>query len=183
VVMKSWFEEEISRRSPTPRFAILRHDLLDEKSFTLFSYEQASEWDLGRYAQEVADAKARLSIKIIPSINCVTEEGWVRAAQEMERASLAARQAEYFARHVGGVFDGLVTGVIPKGLFVEIVNTGARGFLPAEDLGAVYFDRVLHAFVEVSGAGLWRPGSRMKVKVIAADEAMGRIDLVPAGEE
>ncbi|HEB84860.1 MAG TPA: VacB/RNase II family 3'-5' exoribonuclease [Bacteroidetes bacterium] len=106
-----------------------------------------------------------------------------RAAQEMERASLAARQAEYFARHVGGVFDGLVTGVIPKGLFVEIVNTGARGFLPAEDLGAVYFDRVLHAFVEVSGAGLWRPGSRMKVKVIAADEAMGRIDLVPAGEE
>ena len=48
VVMKSWFEEEVSRRSPTPRFAILRHDLLDEKSFTLFSYEQASGWDLAR---------------------------------------------------------------------------------------------------------------------------------------
>ncbi|HRT97799.1 MAG TPA: dihydroorotate dehydrogenase, partial [Planctomycetota bacterium] len=38
VVMKSWFEEEIARQSPTPRFAVLHHDLSPaEKTFTLFS--------------------------------------------------------------------------------------------------------------------------------------------------
>ena len=84
VVMKSWFQEEISRHSPTPRFDVLRHDMGRDKTFTLFSYEQASEWDLKRFAQEVADAKAKLAIKVFPSINCTTDEGWVTAAQEVE---------------------------------------------------------------------------------------------------
>ncbi|MFW6164142.1 MAG: dihydroorotate dehydrogenase, partial [Planctomycetota bacterium] len=77
VVMKSWFQEEVSRHSPTPRFDVLHHRMGAQRSFTLFSYEQASEWDLERYAQEVADAKARLAIKILPSINCLDDEGWV----------------------------------------------------------------------------------------------------------
>ena len=38
-VMKSWFEEEVSRKSPTPRFTVLRHDLGGEDTFTLMSYE------------------------------------------------------------------------------------------------------------------------------------------------
>jgi dihydroorotate dehydrogenase len=75
VVMKSWFEEEVCRVAPSPRYHVIRHDMGLEKSFSFFSYEQASEWDLDRYAQEVRGAKAELDIKIIPSINCVTDEG------------------------------------------------------------------------------------------------------------
>lgn len=106
VVMKSWFEEELPRRSPTPRFAVIRHDLGPEKTFTLFSYEQASEWDLARYAQEVADAKAKLTIKIIPSINCVTDEGWATAAKELEKAGADAIELNTSCPHGSITFRG-----------------------------------------------------------------------------
>ena len=106
VVMKSWFEEELARHSPTPRFSVLHHDLGPEKTFSLLSYEQASEWDLARYAQEVADAKAKLSIKIIPSINCLSDEGWARAAQEMQAAGADAIELNTSCPHGSITFRG-----------------------------------------------------------------------------
>jgi len=90
VVIKSWFEEEVCRVGPSPRYHVIRHDMGLEKSFSFFSYEQASEWDLDRYAQEVRGAKAELDIKIIASINCVTDEGWVRAARAIVEAGVDA---------------------------------------------------------------------------------------------
>jgi len=125
VVMKSWFEEELSRQSPTPRFAVLHHDVGPDKTFTLFSYEQASEWDLPRYAQEVADAKAKLSIKIIPSINCTSDDGWVAAAQEMEAAGADAIELNTSCPHGSITFRG---GPVENAIFhtVEIVRKVAR---------------------------------------------------------
>jgi len=125
VVMKSWFQEEISRQSPTPRFAVLRHDLGRDKTFTLFSYEQASEWDLARYAQEVADAKAKLALKIIPSINCVTEEGWVNAAREMQAAGADAIELNTSCPHGSITFRG---GAVEGTIFetVQVVRQAVK---------------------------------------------------------
>jgi len=106
IVMKSWFEEELARHSPTPRFSIIHHDLGPERTFSLFSYEQASEWDLARYAQEVADAKAKLTVKIIPSINCLADEGWARAAQEMQAAGADAIELNTSCPHGSITFRG-----------------------------------------------------------------------------
>ncbi len=103
-----------------------------------------------------------------------------RAAQDMERSSLKIRQAEFFARRIGQVYDGVITGILPKGIFVEIEGVGTSGFVAADDLGAVYYDRGQKAFVEVSGAGIWRPGGRMRVSVLSADSNTGEIDLAPA---
>jgi len=114
VVMKSWFQEEISRHSPTPRFSVIQHDMGKEKTFSLYSYEQASEWDLKRYAQEVADAKAKLSIKIIPSINCLDDEGWAEAAKEMEAAGADAIELNTSCPHGSITFRG---GAVEETIF------------------------------------------------------------------
>ena len=125
VVMKSWFEDELPRHSPTPRFAVLHHDLGPEKTFTLFSYEQASEWDLARYAQEVADARAKLSIKIIPSINCLSDEGWAKAAQELEAAGAHALELNTSCPHGSITFRGKA---VEETIFrtVEVVRRAVR---------------------------------------------------------
>ncbi|MBD3166039.1 ribonuclease R [bacterium] len=102
-----------------------------------------------------------------------------RAAQEMERASLKARQAEYFSRHIGDVFDGMVTGVIPKGVFVEIKDTGAQGLIEEGDMGAVFFNRKVNGFVSIDGDEIFRPGKRLRVRVIRADMHTGHLDLAP----
>jgi len=106
VVMKSLFESEISRTSPTPRFKIIRHDMGSYKTFTLFSYEQASVWGPDRYAEEVANAKAKLKIKIIASINCLTEEGWVSYARKMEEAGADALEVNISCPHASITFFG-----------------------------------------------------------------------------
>ncbi len=103
-----------------------------------------------------------------------------RAAQIVERKSLSIRQAEYFARQVGVEFSGLIVGAIPRGVFVEIANTGAQGMILAEDLGNVYFDRELLGFVEITGDKLFRPGMKLQVRVLSADPDAGRFELEPA---
>ena len=106
VVMKSYFEEEISRRSPTPRYAVLRHDMGKDRTFTLMSYEQASEWDIQRYAEEVTRAKDELTIKIIPSLNCITDEGWVDGAKMLTDAGADAIELNTSCPHGSITFRG-----------------------------------------------------------------------------
>ena len=86
VVMKSLFEEEVCREAPTPRYKLIQHDSEGRETFTFFSYEQASEWGPERYAEEVIRAKKELSIKIIPSLNCLKVETWAEWAKVMEGA-------------------------------------------------------------------------------------------------
>jgi len=107
VVMKSLFEKELSRTSPTPRFKVLHHDLEREKTFTLMSYEQASEWGPERYGEEIARAKATLDLKVIPSINCYTDEGWISYAQTMEAAGADALELNVSCPHGSITFTGV----------------------------------------------------------------------------
>ena len=106
VVMKSYFEEEVSRKSPTPRYVMLRHDMGKDKTFTFMSYEQASEWDIRRYAEEVARAKDELFIKIIPSLNCITDEGWVDGVKILTDAGADAIELNTSCPHGSITFRG-----------------------------------------------------------------------------
>ena len=112
--------------------------------------------------------------------NCELASERERAAQEMERQSLRIRQAEFFKGMIGEEFEGLVVKAIAKGIFVELEGTGAQGMILAEDLGSVYFDRSLEAFIEIGGKAMIRSGTRMKVRVWDADPEFGRVELEPA---
>ena len=114
VVIKSYFEEEICRRNPSPRYHIVQHDMGRDKTFTFMSYEQASEWDLERYAEEVARAKKELEIKIIPSINCITTEGWVAAAKAVAAAGADAIELNTSCPHGSITFRG---GAVEETIF------------------------------------------------------------------
>ena len=104
VVMKSLFEDEISRTSPTPRFKLIDYGkgLKNNKSkngFSLYSYEQGSEWGLERYAEEVSKAKKELDIPIIASINCISEKGWIFYAKRIEKAGADALEINLSCPH------------------------------------------------------------------------------------
>ncbi len=86
VVVKSYFQEEVCRVAPTPRFRLLRHAVGRHKSFTLYSYEQAHIYGLTEFGREIERAKRELSIPIFGSINCTTPEGWAEAARVCEEA-------------------------------------------------------------------------------------------------
>jgi len=106
IVMKSLFEKEVTRIAPTPRFAVLRHDFKKHKSFSFYSYEQASVWGPDRYAKEVERAAREIGVPVIPSINCYTDEGWVSYAKLMERAGAPAIELNISCPHSSITFSG-----------------------------------------------------------------------------
>lgn len=106
IVMKSLFEEEVCRIAPTPRYKIIRHSLNGWSSFVFYSYEQASEWGLERYAEELRRAREALSIPVIPSINCITDEGWIRYARTLEQAGAPALELNVSCPHGSIIFRG-----------------------------------------------------------------------------
>lgn len=106
VVMKSLFAKEVCRVAPTPRFRVLRNDLGRDRSFVLYSYEQASEWDPERYAEEVRRAKEALDIPVIPSINCLTPEEWLGYSALMEEAGADAIELNLSCPHGPHLMEG-----------------------------------------------------------------------------
>ncbi len=105
-VMKSLFEEKVSRTSPTPRFKIIHHSIGNKNTFSFYSYEQASEWGPERYAEEILRAKKELEIPIIASINCVTEKGWISYAKMMEETGVDALEINLSCPHGSITFRG-----------------------------------------------------------------------------
>jgi len=116
-VMKSYFEEEVCRRDPSPRYRLIRHRMGGEETFTFFSYEQASKWDIERYAEEVARASAELSIKVIASINCITLRGWVEAARLVAQAGADAIELNTSCPHGSITFRG---GAVEETIFQTV---------------------------------------------------------------
>ena len=106
VVMKSYFQHEVCRINPAPCFYMIRHDLERDKTFTFFSFEQSSRWDIDRYCEEIVRAKRELSIAIIASINCLTDEHWAEAAQKAEAAGADALELNVSCPHGSITFRG-----------------------------------------------------------------------------
>lgn len=106
VVMKSFFEEEICRQAPTPRFKILRRGYNGNSSVTLYSYEQASELGPEEYAEEVSKAKSLVKIPIFASLNCVTPEMWNKMAHLVEDAGADGIELNVSCPHGVHIMEG-----------------------------------------------------------------------------
>ncbi len=105
VVVKTLFEDVITRKSPTPRFKILDTGPPGKDSLVLYSYEQASPFDEKRYAKEIVRAKKKLDIPIIASIGCNTDEGWKRYARMMEEAGADGLELNVSCPHARAILS------------------------------------------------------------------------------
>ncbi len=98
-IIKSYFQYEPARHSPTPRFAVIRDGLGRDKSFCLYSFEQANVYGLEEFAGEIAKAKASCEIPIIASLNCITEDRWQEGARLVEQAGADAIELNVSCPH------------------------------------------------------------------------------------
>jgi len=106
VVMKSFFEEEICREAPTPRFKILKRGYNGNSSSTLYSYEQASELGPEEYAEELSKAKSLVKIPIFASLNCVTPDIWNRMSHLVEEAGADGIELNVSCPHGVHIMEG-----------------------------------------------------------------------------
>lgn len=99
-----------------------------------------------------------------------------RNADDVERAVDDLKKAEFMADKIGQEFDGLVSGAVESGIFVELENT-VEGFVPLEDLPEdhYYFEEKR---VRMVGRGHeFGLGQKIRVKLVSVDINLRRINF------
>ena len=98
-------------------------------------------------------------------------------AMQIERKAEDCYKAEYARRHLGECYEGTISGVTQRGLFIELEN-GVEGFVPASSLtpsGTTLTEGVRLAD-PVSGKS-WSLGDSMMITIVRADVNLGKIDF------
>jgi len=116
------------------------------------------------------------SLKAI-GLHCTTTE---IAADEAERDSIKLKQLEYLSERVGGVFDGIVSGVVKSGVFVELVGNMVEGFVPFATIKDDYFvlDEGKHRAAGRRTGRTYRLGDRVRIIVAKVDMEHKRSDFI-----
>ena len=102
-----------------------------------------------------------------------------RKAMDAEREAVKYKQIEFLQDKVGGEFDGVITGVIPRGIFVEMVDNKCEGMVSVEYLGNEDFayDEKTLRLTGTRTRKKFDLGDKVRVKILSADIILRRIDL------
>ncbi len=109
-----------------------------------------------------------------------------RKAAEAERETIRLKKAEYMSAHLGEEFEGVISGVTPWGLYVELPST-VEGLVRAASLQGDYFEYHESAY-EMVGAHTgktWRLGQTVRIRVTGTDLMARTVDfelVEPQGE-
>ena len=104
-------------------------------------------------------------------------------AMQIERKAEDYYKAEYARRHLGECYEGTISGVTQRGLFIELDN-GVEGFVPASSLtpSGTNLTEGVRLSDPVSGK-TWSLGDKMMITIVRADVNLGKIDFEVAPEK
>ena len=98
-------------------------------------------------------------------------------AMQIERKAEDCYKAEYARRHLGECYEGIISGVTQRGIFVELDN-GVEGFVPASSLtpsGTSLTEGV--RLTDPASGKTWSLGDKMMITIVRADVNLGKIDF------
>jgi len=98
-----------------------------------------------------------------------------RRAMKAERETADRLIAHFLADRVGAIFDGHISGVTRAGLFVELDETGADGFIPARSIGEEYFRFHEAGRAFVGRSATHRLGDTVTVELVEAAPVAGAL--------
>ena len=91
-------------------------------------------------------------------------------AVEAERESIKLKQEEYMKDHVGESFDGIITGIVDWGLYVEEKETKAEGLIRMASLSDDFYelDKKRYRIVGNKTGKAYTLGDPVRIRLIAA---------------
>ena len=94
-----------------------------------------------------------------------------RRADEAERETDKLKKVEYMQKHIGEIFEGVISGVTKWGLYVELPNTveGLIRVTAMDDDYYIFIDDKYMYIGERTGK-IYRLGDKVEVKVVNADK-------------
>jgi ribonuclease R len=105
-----------------------------------------------------------------------------RVAVDAERDSIKLKQVEFLSDRIGETFDGVISGVIERGLFVDLKEIHCEGMVRVGDLKGDFFiyDSKSHQLIGRSSGKKYRLGDNIKVIVQSVNHQKRQIDFILA---
>lgn len=102
-----------------------------------------------------------------------------RIAEEAERESVEMKKVEYMQQFLGEIFTGVVSGVTPFGMFVELENL-VEGLVHVASLTDDYYEYVETppSLVGTRTRRRWRIGDAVTVQVVRVSVEQRQVDFV-----
>jgi ribonuclease R len=101
-----------------------------------------------------------------------------KKAADAERESVKYKQAELLRRHIGEEFEGIISGMIDRGFFVELPDSKAEGLVEFKYLDDTY--TVEEGNLRATGRRYKRQfkmGDRVKIRVASVDLQKRQIEM------
>jgi ribonuclease R len=123
-------------------------------------------------AKRIAQEKALSHV----GIHCSTTE---RRADDATRDAVRWLKCQYIQQHLGAEFEGVISGVVHFGFFVELKSLAIDGLVHVNSLADDYydFDPVRHRLLGEQSGRVFKLGDTLKVRVIRADVDTRKIDF------
>ncbi|MDR9417442.1 ribonuclease R [Gracilimonas sp.] len=102
-----------------------------------------------------------------------------RVAVDAERDSVKLKQVEFLSKKTGEKFDGIISGVMERGIFITLKDIYCEGMVRISDLKGDYFvyNDKRHALVGRKSGKQFQLGDEIKVYVKSTDMQKRQIDF------
>lgn len=147
--------------SPIRRYPdLILHRLLKDYA-TNCTKKTVEKWELS-----LPSMCEHTSQKELDSVNC-------------ERDVEKMKKAEYMEDHIGEIYEGVISGVTPFGIFVELPNT-VEGLVKFEDIPGDYFvyDESGYMIYGTKTNKRYMFGDTVKVKVVSTSHEESLVDFI-----
>ncbi|MFN0173209.1 MAG: ribonuclease R [Saprospiraceae bacterium] len=101
-----------------------------------------------------------------------------RKAADAERESTKYKQAEFMSTRIGETFDGVISGIIERGFFVELLDSKSEGLVDFKYLDDTY--TLEEGNLRATGRRYkktYKMGDRVQVKIAAVDLAKRQVEM------
>jgi len=102
-----------------------------------------------------------------------------RTALEAERESIRIKKNEYISQHIGSEFQGVISGVMSFGIFVELIDTLVEGLVHIQDIKDDYYiyDESSFSLIGRDTNRVLRLGDEVEIKVKKVNLEEGKVDF------
>lgn len=135
---------------------------------------------LGEYLAGAASRSQKIYEKM-----CRHSSKMEMLSMEAERASIKYKQTEFMKDKVGQLFDGVVSGVIEFGIFVEIIENKCEGMIPIRGLAGDFYeyDEDNYCIRGRRTGKKYQMGDPVKIEVARVNMARKQVDFALAPED
>ena len=198
----SQFNRILAKVADTPNAILVNEVILRSQSQAEYSTENIGHFGLNlrRYVHFTSPIRRYSDLLVhralianldlgVGGLRATDEERLERVAGEIsvaERRAMAAERdtvdrliASWLAERVGATFSGRIRGVTRAGLFVELEESGADGFVPISTIGEDFYEyqEAHHRLVGRTTGETFRLGDAVDVRLVEALPYAGNLRL------